>query len=128
VANSNVNSGYVASFEKAEALDDVTVRLTFSQPDARVPQAFVPIVPKHIWGNLTTEELTTYNPCCPMIGSGPWMVTKLDKKGTTILERNPYFREPPGPIERILMTKYESKEAQLRDSSSTSSTRSSRPT
>ncbi len=97
------------------AVDPLTARITLTQPDARILSAYVPILPKHIWGKIPKDDLTKFNPCCPMIGSGPFIVTKLDRKGTSILEPNPYFYGPKGSIQRILMTKYQDKEAQLRD-------------
>ena len=116
----NVLIGYLVNMEKVEAVDDYTVRVTLSKPDARIPSIYVPIVPEHIWKEANTEagtdKIKEFLPCCPMIGTGPYMIEgALNKKGTTVLTRNPYFNRGAGGPERILMTKYEDKEAQLRD-------------
>jgi peptide/nickel transport system substrate-binding protein len=109
-------SGYFEFMKSVEKIDDFTVRLTLTKPDARIPSVFVYILPEHIWSKADPAKIKSFEPCCPLIGTGPFMIrSALNKKGTTILEPNPYFRGPKGQIKRILMTKYENKEAQLRD-------------
>jgi peptide/nickel transport system substrate-binding protein len=112
----NVLAGYVANMESIEKVDDLTVRYTLRRPDARVLSAYTPVLPEHVWGRVTDlKEIPNFEPCCPMVGTGPFMITEYDPKGTTILEPNPHFWGPKGNIERILMIKYGDKEAQLRD-------------
>ena len=88
---------------------------------------YIPILPKHIWEKADPKKIKDFDPFTEItdattgekkkaiIGTGPFMVTKLDKKGTTILERNPYFYGPKGEIDRMLMVKYGEKDPQLRD-------------
>jgi peptide/nickel transport system substrate-binding protein len=116
--SANVLAGYVTSMRSIEKIDDYTVRYTLKRPDARVLTAFVPALPEHIWGDVPLDELSRFDPCCPMVGTGPYVIASeddLDPKGTTILTPNEYFWGEPGQIERILMIKYGDKEAQLRD-------------
>ncbi len=114
-ARPNVLVGYVANMESIEKVDDYTVVYTLKRPDARVLTAFTPVLPEHIWGEIPIDEIPDFSPCCPMVGTGPFMITELDPEATTILEPNPYFWGPKGQIERILMIKYGDKEGQLRD-------------
>jgi peptide/nickel transport system substrate-binding protein len=116
----NVLIGYLVNMKSVEAVGDYTVRVTLNQPDARIPSVYVPIMPEHIWREADdtpdVDKIKEFKPCCPMIGTGPYMIERsLNKKGTTILTRNPYFNRGDGGPRRILMTKYEDKEAQLRD-------------
>jgi peptide/nickel transport system substrate-binding protein len=116
----NVLIGYLVNMDKVEKVDDYTVRVTLTKPDARIPSIYVPILPEHIWSKAPsepeTDKIKEFKPCCPMIGTGAYYIPgPLNKKGTTILEPNPYFYGPKGGPKRILMTKYEDKEAQLRD-------------
>jgi peptide/nickel transport system substrate-binding protein len=116
----NVLIGYLVNMKSVEAVDDYTVRVTLNKPDARIPSIYVPIMPEHIWREADTtpdvDKIKEFEPCCPMIGTGPYMIEgPLRKTGTTILTRNPYFNRGEGGPERLLMTKYEDKEAQLRD-------------
>lgn len=107
--------GYVVRMKTIEALDPLTVRVTLKERDARIPSIYVPILPKHIWSKVDPKKLKKFEPCCPLVGTGPFVVTTLKTKGTTILTQNPHFYGPKPEIQRILMTKYEDKEAQFRD-------------
>ncbi len=123
----NVLSGYLPAVDKMEKLDDLTVKITLPEPNVRMSSLYIPIMPKHIWSKTDPKKIKDFDPFTDItdattgetkkaiIGTGPFMVTKLDKKGTTILERNPYFYGPKGEIDRILMAKYGDKDPQLRD-------------
>ncbi|WEH12858.1 ABC transporter substrate-binding protein [Streptomyces sp. VNUA24] len=108
-------SRYLTNVDRAVAVDAHTVRIDMKRPDARIPSAFVYIVPRHIWEKVPKDKLATYDPCCSVVGSGPFTITRLDGNGTTVLEPNPYFYGPRGHIRRILLIKYGDKESQLRD-------------
>ena len=113
--------------DKIEKVDDLTVKITLQEPNVRMSSLYIPILPKHIWEKADLKKIKDFDPFTEItdattgkkkkaiIGTGPFMVTKLDKKGTTILERNPYFYGPKGEIDRILMIKYGDKDPQLRD-------------
>ena len=123
----NVLSGYLPTPDKIEKIDDLTVKITLPVPNVRMSSMYIPILPKHIWEKVDPKKIKDFDPFTEItdattgakkkaiIGTGPFMVTKLDKKGTTILERNPYFYGPKGEIDRLLMVKYGEKDPQLRD-------------
>ena len=123
----NVLSGYLPTPDKIEKIDDLTVKITLPVPNVRMSSMYIPILPKHIWEKADPKKIKDFDPFTEItdattgekkkaiIGTGPFMVTKLDKKGTTILERNPYFYGPKGEIDRMLMVKYGEKDPQLRD-------------
>jgi len=114
-AKQNVLAGYLSNMKSIEAIDDFTVRYTLKQRDARVLTAYTPVLPEHVWGTQSMGEIASFDPCCPMVGTGPFMITELDLKGTTILTPNEHFWGTKGQVERILMIKYGNKEGQLRD-------------
>jgi peptide/nickel transport system substrate-binding protein len=123
----NVMSGYLPAVDKLEKVDDLTVKITLPEPNVRMSSLYIPILPKHIWEKADLKKIKDFDPFTEItdattgekkkaiIGTGPFMLTKLDKKGTTILERNPYFYGPKGEIDRMLMVKYGEKDPQLRD-------------
>lgn len=64
------------SYERAEVLDERTVRLDFAQPAPTfpiLPGADLPILPQHIWENV--DEPGTFADALP-IGSGPYKVVE----------------------------------------------------
>ena len=58
----------------ATVIDDVTVKITSSVPDPKLPIMDVYIVPKHIWEKLSPDEVTTYD-ALDGVGSGPFTLT-----------------------------------------------------
>ncbi len=114
---SNVNSTYTANIKSIKALGPYEVQIKMKRYDARILSAFVPIVPKHIWAPhaKNAHDLTHFNPCCPMVGSGPFYVKSIDPNGTSVLLPNPYFYGHPGHIKRILLIKYQDEDSALRD-------------
>jgi peptide/nickel transport system substrate-binding protein len=87
---------FITHAEKCEAPDPQTFVLTYSQPVGNVlpqlQQWFV--LPKHVWepyvGN-KGKDLKTFKPqgTLPVVSAGPFTITKYEKKGTTIFEKNP---------------------------------------
>jgi ABC-type transport system substrate-binding protein len=114
---SNVNSGYTVNMKSIKAVSKTLVVMKMKRYDARILSAFVPIVPKHIWAPhaKSSAELTKFNPCCPMVGSGPFYVKSLNTNGTSVLEPNKYFYGMKGHIKRILLIKYDDEDAAKQD-------------
>ncbi|MER7818810.1 ABC transporter substrate-binding protein [Streptomyces sp. NPDC096153] len=111
----NVLSGYLTSVTKVSALDRHTVRLTLSEPDARLDSAFIPILPKHVFGNLPVDTIDKAKVPLPNVTTAPFQVKKWDKGGTTELIPNPRFRGAEPPMRRVLFVHYDDGESALRD-------------
>ncbi len=84
------------SYERAEVVDDRTVRLFFAQPAptfAILPGADLPILPQHIWQNI--ENPRTATDMLP-IGSGPYKLTEIVPDQRYRFEANEdYFKGKP---------------------------------
>jgi peptide/nickel transport system substrate-binding protein len=89
---------FLEHVESLEAPDENTLVITYAKPIGNVlpqlQQFFV--LPKHIWEKYAVgdgKELKQYLPQndLPIVSGGQYVLTKYDKKGTTILERNPGF-------------------------------------
>jgi len=66
----------------AEALDDLTVRITCSRPKADMMRIFLPILPKHIWGKVPPKKAqTNYVNATPIVGTGPFQTVEFKKGG-----------------------------------------------
>ena len=76
--------GYFASVDRAEAVDERTVKIYFKNPDAGFVYnalAVMNIMPKHIWEPLLNElgdGLAKYSPKIPddLVGSGPFKIVE----------------------------------------------------
>ena len=106
--NGVIFGSYVDNLRAVETPDRRTVIVRTRIPDARVVGGLlVPIVPAHAWREHSVKELTgSFTPDLPLVGSGPWVVTKFEQSKLVELERNPRFRgERPrlreAPVHRL---------------------------
>jgi peptide/nickel transport system substrate-binding protein len=93
---------FLSHVESLEAPDENTLVITYARPVGNVLpqlQQFF-ILPKHVWEKFAVgdgKELKQYLPenDLPLVSGGQYILTEYDKKGTTILERNPGFYGTP---------------------------------
>ena len=109
-----VGSGYLepyltnAGFETATCSDPNTFVVTTSFPTTLITQAYVPILPEHIWGEYTPDEIGTLDaegdflneP--PVVGSGPYVAVEWERGTFIRMERNPNYWGTAGVPEEIL--------------------------
>lgn len=111
---------FLSHVKSLEAPDPQTLVITYDQPVGNVLpqlQQFF-ILPKHVWephvGN-DGKGLKQFNPQddLPVVGAGPFVITKFDKKGTTIFEKNPnYYGEEPN-LDAVGYQHFENEDALL---------------
>ena len=78
------------------APNDTTVVLTLKTPSATLPLLPIPIVPEHIWKNVSEKEMKTYKAeptgGKPVVGSGPFRLVQGTADGSTFkFEANPDY-------------------------------------
>jgi peptide/nickel transport system substrate-binding protein len=99
-----------APVKRWEARGRLTVVAHLTSPSVQMRSLWIYILPKHIWRAADTDRWRHFRVPLPLVGSGPYTVTRWRPDGTTVLTRNPYFarrRAMTGP-ERVLMTYYRS--------------------
>jgi len=88
---------FTEHLEEITAPDDYTVVMKFSQPQAFNLAFVVPILPEHIWGSMTAEEIEAFANENP-IGTGPYKFVEWKQGSVVTIERNEdYYGEPAGP-------------------------------
>jgi len=112
-----VGSGFLepylsnAGLASVTCTDDHTLVATTEFPTTLLTQAYVPILPKHIWsqytqdqiGNAEAEGFFANEPV--VVGSGPYHAVEWDPGVFIRMERNPnYWGTPPVPEEIIYQT------------------------
>ncbi|MEA2520670.1 MAG: peptide/nickel transport system substrate-binding protein [Actinomycetota bacterium] len=94
------SAGSIARMTDAKAIDDTTLVIHFSAPEAAVLGNVqqVSILPEHIWaqyaagdGKALKEFANTPTKSTPVVSGGPFMVTQYDQTGTTIFMKNPHW-------------------------------------
>ncbi|WP_434731956.1 ABC transporter substrate-binding protein [Thermogladius sp. KZ2Tp1] len=100
-------SPYVAMVKDIKVVDNYTVEFYVTSPTLFMLEAAinVPIVPKHIWANVS--DPSTY-PDNPPIGSGPLKVAEFKEGQYAVLEPNPNFYYPSWlpKVDRIIVKFY----------------------
>ena len=100
-ANSSVNSAVYEPIDKAEAVDDLTVKLTFKTPQLGWYNFFASSVngsvyPEHVLsgGGTTANDAFRLSP----VGTGPYKVDSFTVNDQVIYSVNDNYREPNKPF------------------------------
>jgi peptide/nickel transport system substrate-binding protein len=111
---------FLAHATSVEAPDPTTVVITYDKPVANVLpqlQQFF-IMPKHVLEPIVGaggKGLKKWDPMSAgaQVGGGAFYIEKFEKKGTTILKKNPgYYRTPPH-VDAVGLTVYQNADAML---------------
>lgn len=94
-----------SQIESIEALDDLTVRITFVQPTPSWAQAFVGsvgmILPKHIFQDYIGAQSRSAPGNTQPVGTGPYQAVDFKPGDIIVYEPNPNFRGDPPYFERV---------------------------
>ncbi len=94
-------ASYLKGVESVEAPDDTTVVLTLKKPNAVLPLLPIPIVPEHVWKDVSEKDIKSYaaepKDGQPVVGSGPFRLVEGTAGGSTYrFEANPdYWKGAP---------------------------------
>lgn len=101
--------------ERAEAVDDTTVRIICSRPKADLLRLYIPILPKHVWEPVGKKASTTFPNEPPIIGSGPFQIVEWKHGSFLRLKRNPYYWGKKPAIDEILYAIYQNTNTMVQD-------------
>jgi peptide/nickel transport system substrate-binding protein len=96
------------SMVSAVATDDTTLVVTLKEPNPRVLQAYIPILPEHIWGNVTYAQVAkgfsnSPTPGKPVVGSGPYQAVEWKTGEFARFVKNPYYWGPTGAADEVVI-------------------------
>ncbi|MGH7481520.1 MAG: ABC transporter substrate-binding protein [Longimicrobiales bacterium] len=92
-----LGSAFLGYVDRAEVVDDYTIRFHFSQPHAQALESFwwAPM-PEHLLGDIAPAELRNAEFNRSPVGSGPYRFVEWEANQRITLERNPAFPESMG--------------------------------
>jgi peptide/nickel transport system substrate-binding protein len=98
---------YLTSVDKVTAPDDKTVVLTLSHANAVLPLLPIPIIPEHVWKNVSEKAVKTYRAepteGHPVVGTGPFKLVEGKAGGSTYrFEVNPNYWGPKPHVDEVV--------------------------
>ena len=105
---------YLTSVEEAVATDPQTIELRLAKPNAVLPLLPIPILPEHVWKDISEEEANTYaaEPSDgPVVGSGPFELVEGTAGGSTYrFEANPDYWGGAPHIDEVVFRVYKAED------------------
>ncbi|MCJ7625289.1 MAG: ABC transporter substrate-binding protein [Anaerolineaceae bacterium] len=96
---------YLLNLTEVTTSDEKTVVLSFDQPQAFNPALATPILPKHIWEEMSAEDIELFANAQP-IGSGPYKFIDWQEGSLLSLERNDDFWGDLPAADKIIFVLY----------------------
>ena len=107
---------YTGGITGATAIDDTTVEITSDKPKSNMLAMFVPILPEHIWSNVSGEAAASdYQNAPPIVGSGPFQVVEWQKGKFIRLQANKDYWGGAPKIDELLFENYKSADTMVAD-------------
>ncbi len=105
------NGSLVSNFDTVEAPDDKTVVITLKEAQAPNPAIEIPIVPEHIWSEISNPA--EYANDKDVVGSGPFLLESYKANQFITLKANPTFWDGAPKIDKIQYVYYTNSDAQV---------------
>jgi peptide/nickel transport system substrate-binding protein len=115
-----LGSGYLepyltnAGIKTVTAPDPLTLVVETEFPTTLLTQAYVPILPKHIWSKYTLEQIASseaddfFKNDPPVVGTGPYQAVEFKPGEFIRFARNPNYWGPQGAADEIILQKFAS--------------------
>jgi peptide/nickel transport system substrate-binding protein len=106
---------YLTGVESATAPDPETVVLKLKKPLATLPLLPIPIVPEHVWKDVSEKDVKTYKAepenGQPVVGSGPFRLVSGQASGSTYeFDANPDYWGGAPNIDHVVFRVYKSED------------------
>jgi peptide/nickel transport system substrate-binding protein len=109
-------STYTTNIEKAKAVDDTTVRFTLIKPKANMLRMWIPIVPEHVWGEISGEDAAGKFPNDPpIVGSGPFQTVEVKKGEFVRLVANQDYWGGAPKVDEVVFAIYTNQDTMTMD-------------
>jgi peptide/nickel transport system substrate-binding protein len=100
---------WLTDMTDVKATDPSTVEVTYKRPQAFDPGLAIPIVPKHLWGDMTTAQTQKFANDTP-IGTGPFTFDSWERGQTISVQRNPDFWGTPAGASTVIWVLYQNED------------------
>jgi peptide/nickel transport system substrate-binding protein len=105
---------YLASVDAITAPNPTTVVMKLSEPNAVLPLLPMPILPKHVWSDISEEEVKSYPNEGEVVGSGPFHLVEGTAGGSVYrFEANKDYWGGAPNIDEIVYTVYQAEDPMI---------------
>jgi len=109
-------STYTKLIERAEVVDDYTVRVTCSKPKANMLSMYIYVLPEHLWSKVDPSKVeVSYRNAPPIVGSGPFRCVEWKKGEYVRMEANPAYWGGAPHVDEILFEFYTNPDVMAQD-------------
>lgn len=108
-AGANIGLGYLdpnikdAGVTKIECPDPSTFIAYTTDPSDRIFQVYLPILPKHIWGEYDYKTIADQKFDPPLVGTGPYQMVEWKTGQHARFVRNPHFWGQQGFADEVVL-------------------------
>ncbi|HJW76076.1 MAG TPA: ABC transporter substrate-binding protein, partial [Thermoleophilia bacterium] len=108
-------TNYTGFLKQVTVIDDHTVQFECTRAKANMLGMIVPILPAHIWSQMSPKEVKKFQNPPPIVGTGPFQVVEWKKNGFIKLEANPgYWRGRP-KVDEVIFQYYTNPDSMTAD-------------
>ena len=98
--------------QSVEAVDDTTVTMTTAFPTSLILGAYIPILPEHIWKDVTfASAATDFQADPPVVGTGPFQVVEWRRGEFARFEKNPNYWGKQPYLDEVIFQFYANEDA-----------------
>lgn len=108
-------SSWLAGVTEVTAPDPTTVVMTLERPNSVLPMVPIPIVPEHVWADVTGDEMKSFaaepTDGQPVVGSGPFRLVEGTAGGSTYrFEANPDYWKGAPHVDEVVFRVFKSED------------------
>src|SRR5262245_31544516 len=100
------NEAYVGEIKTVKATGKYTVVMTVKHFTPVMNRLEVPILPEHIWKNISEKQLGSFKNLNP-VGSGPFTVSSFSSNQTITLKANPHYWGGKPGIKKLVFQRFD---------------------
>ncbi|HKR70220.1 MAG TPA: ABC transporter substrate-binding protein [Streptosporangiaceae bacterium] len=100
------NEAYVGEIKSVKATGKYTVVMTVKHFTPVMNRLEVPILPEHIWKNISEKQLGSFKNPTP-VGSGPFTVSSFSSNQTITLKANPHYWGGKPGIKKLVFQRFD---------------------
>ena len=102
--------------DRAEVVDDHTVRIVCTRPKADMERLWLPILPEHVWSKVDPRVAeSSYVNRPPIVGSGPFQVVEFKKGRYLRMVRNADYWGKQPAVDEIIFAAYQNPDTMTQD-------------